>query len=388
MSSRSTAVIFQQDIYRNIPRNKIPRNHRKRVKNEKIRQTACDAMPRYSMFLTVLLLSNLAVTTAAPLLQPQDTRIAKVAHEREVATENLPLVRSRRSFYRGGYGYRGYRRGQAVGNLITSLSRLISTASDNFHCKTFLKLIQQFNADLSKPFAELNNVVGHSIKSLGKEFKDYTEEQKAWIINRTDEVILLAARFHNQTMEKVDILEDSFQDIQNQTLAKIERYEESVNELVDVGREEIGTLKNVSMQSFHELKESMNGVIIGALWGRAIYGVVGIVSGVLGTCLHIKVIRSLKATRKETRKTNQLLLEFRKEKAGVSTKTQSTQTEVIQSDTEEAEAQPLLQARITYKPRYSKLDRERLDGVALRRPAFVFKPKYRRSCSQISLRRC
>ena len=114
---------------------------------------------------------------------------------------------------------------------------------------------------------------------------------------------------------------------------------------------------------------------------------VGLVSGVLGTCLHIKVIRSLKATRKETRKTNQLLLEFRKEKTGVNTKTQSTQTEATHSDTEEAEAQPLLQARVTYKPRYSKLDRERLDGIASRRPAFVFKPKYRRSCSQLSLRR-
>jgi len=125
----------------------------------------------------------------------------------------------------------------------------------------------------------------------------------------------------------------------------------------------------------------MNGVIIGALWGRAIYGVVGLVSGVLGTCLHIKVIRSLKATMKETRKTNQLLLEFRKEKTGVSTKTQSTQTETTQSDTEEAEAQPLLQARITYKPRYSKLDRERLDGISSRKPVFVFKPKYRRSRS-------
>ncbi|MCB1110985.1 MAG: hypothetical protein KDK64_08380 [Chlamydiia bacterium] len=298
-----------QEGYDHLSRPQISRNQSGRKRYTHLRKKSANHSSFGTLLIVGIVLTNATLTLAAPLIQPQsqDRRLRPIEGGRSL--EDRSLVRMRRRAFMPYYPARGYRRGQAVANLVNSLSSLISRASDNFHCRTFLDLIKHFNADLRTPFAELKRVVDQSIHSLGQEARKFTDEQKLWVLNRTDHIIAIAERLQNETITRVDRYEHELMAFSNQTMEKFTEIEEKLFEVIDEGQEQFREVKNMSVTSFQQLKGSMEKVLSGAFWGRLVYGVAGFLIGILGSCLQIKVIRGLKTMRKEMKKMTPLLRE-------------------------------------------------------------------------------
>lgn len=375
MSTKLQAHTPLCESYSSLSRSQVAKNQSGRKWHKQTRHASAGNNSYGKLLIAGILLTNATLGLAAPLLRQQ-------SQSKEIAPmQDRSVVRVRR-YVPMYYGrYRGYRRAEAVANLVSSLSRLISRASDNFHCKTFLNLIKQFNADLTKPFAELNRAVERSIHSMGKEARKFANEQKVWIQNRTDHVIATADRLFNETIQRVDQYEHELMEFSNQTMSKFTEIEEKLFEVVDEGREQFGEMKNISMTAFEQLEGSMQRVLTGAFWGRMAYGIVGFVSGALGNCLLVKVLRSLKVTRKELKKTNVLLKKNKIIKHDEDSKEQSTQTDSTKLDqsTQADLGDPVIQ--IIHKPARPPSSTIHGQASELSRPRVIRKPAYRRPSS-------
>jgi len=414
------AHICREGSYQNIPRHQIAKNKKSHSKRAAalVRSENNWVIPAA---ISIILLSNLQVTTGRSLLGSQGTSLAKTSGEDRITAVNYSMVypmervgREKRESVYLGNGWTARRRNKnTLLKLIRILTAVGARALDNAHCKEFLKTINLFNEDLRKPFSELNQLVGDSIKQVDKQFKNYTDTQKEEIIEKFNRASNLSETAYvkideNQEdikdvleeqnkaiLDLIEITDSSFtelQDIKNRSEEHQERLntelkdasnrlnasigdfqETSLKRMDEMEESLLVEMKNSSLQEFEKAKAQAKERATSAKFGRAVFGTLGLAVGIACAGLQIGCTRmTAKGPKKNTKRSKALLEEMalmiKEGKASVEllkdpSLEKATQTQ--EDPTEDEETDPLLNTEFVYRKKYSQKE---LD-------AFLFKAR-------------